>query len=218
MPDPLDDVEAQQLYDHGVGLAQRGDHVRGEQYITAAMEKGYPQAEALPMLLRICVASSRYASALHYAEPYLRDHPDDWRLRYLVATIHLGLGHPRQARQELERVINTAPDAPVPYYTLGMLHTESGEIATGRPLLERYLELAPQGSHAPEVRATLADPNPNRIERIEPTELQPPPPSNPPANPPAPSGTQPANPEPVETTETAAPPAPVAPTPVQGQS
>ncbi len=176
MPDPLDDVEGTDLFNHAVGLAQRGDHVRAEQYITASIERGYPIAEAMPMLLRVCIASARLASALHYAQPYLSDHPNDWALRYLVATIQIGLGNIPEAREELEKVIAAVPEMPVPYYTLGMLHRDTLQnVTASRPLLERYLELAPEGSHAEEVRAALTptvapfpvSPQTDRIERIE---------------------------------------------------
>ncbi len=157
MMDPLSGVTAQELYDGGLGHAARGDLIRAEQYFVAAIEKGQPESQVLPMLVRICVASSRHSAALAHAEPYLRANPGEWRLRLLVASLHLGLGEVDNARQDLHRVLLEAPDDPAAYYMLGMLYREElTDEATARPLMERYLELAPSGGHADEVRAALA--------------------------------------------------------------
>jgi len=166
MPDPIADVEGQQLFDAGMRLARTGDLLRAEQYVKGAMERGFPVERALPTLLKICVAASRLNAALRYAEPHLRDHPMDYRLRTLVASIHLGLGNLDDAEVHLEEVIEHAPsDAPA-YYLLGMLHREQyGDPLAGEAYLERYLELAPNGAHAAEVRNMLRRRAPTR--RIE---------------------------------------------------
>lgn len=155
--DPLSEVTSQQLYDQGVAFAAHGDLIRAEQYFVAAIEKGQPEAQVLPMLVRICVASSRHSAALAHAEPYLRANPAEWRLRLLVASLHLGLGEVDHARQDLHRVVLEAPSDPAAYYMLGMLYREElTDDVTARPLLERYLELVPAGGHSEEVRAALA--------------------------------------------------------------
>lgn len=166
-PDPLADVEADDLYAHGLGMAERGDLVRAEQYILAAIEKGYDRGEALPSLLRVCIASQRYAIALRHANPYLQEHPEDWALRYLVATLHLAVGSEDRARADLEKVIRDAPEQAVPYYTLGMLHHERhADMGAARQYLERYVELAPEGEHIEEVRDLLRPPV-QRVERLD---------------------------------------------------
>lgn len=166
-PDPLADVEADELYGHGLGMAERGDLVRAEQYILAAIEKGFDRGEALPSLLRVCIASQRYAIALRHANPYLQEHPEDWALRYLVATLHLAIGSEERARTELEKVIRDAPEQAVPYYTLGMLHHERhADMGAARQYFERYMELAPRGAHVEEVRDLLRPPI-QRVERLD---------------------------------------------------
>ena len=153
MPDPLADVGAESLYRHGLGLAERGDMIRAEQYFIAAIERGFPKEEALSSLLQVCVASGRYAVALGHARPFLRTHPENWSLRYVVATLHLGLQQWEEARTQLETVIEAAPRASAPYYALGVLyrdHLHNPEMA--KSYLQAYLRLEPQGSYAPEVR------------------------------------------------------------------
>jgi len=168
MPDPIADVEGQELYDTGIRLARSGDLLRAEQYVKAAMERGFPAERALPSLLKICVAASRLNAALQYAEPHLRDHPEDFRLRTLVASIHLGLGNVDDAQQHLREVIETSPANAPAYYLMGMLEREERhDPVASEPYLQRYLELAPNGAHAAEVRNMLRPREPvRRIEHI----------------------------------------------------
>ncbi|HEY8431529.1 MAG TPA: hypothetical protein VIL20_24280, partial [Sandaracinaceae bacterium] len=90
-PDPLETVTAEQLYAQGVSLGRSGDYVRAEQYLVAAIDRGYPEERALPALMAVCVEASRLTAALAYAEPFLARHPTHWPLRLLVASIHMGL-------------------------------------------------------------------------------------------------------------------------------
>ena len=153
-PDPLVTVSADELYRRGQALVARGDHLRAEQYFAAAIRRGYPEVEAVPRLVRACVASSRLSSALAYAEPYLERHPGDWSLRLLVATLYLGLSDFAQSRDALQQVVTDAPEQPLPWFLLGVVHRdELDDRDVARRSFERYLELAPEGEHAEEARA-----------------------------------------------------------------
>lgn len=154
--DPLASVRGSDLYRRGVALARAGDFVRAEQYLTTAIARGYPEARALPALLRVCVASSRLRAALGHAEPYLERNPDAWSLRYLVASIYLGVGEADRARESLERVIADAPDQAGPHYLLAIvLRDELGDRPGAARHFASYLALAPRGPHAAEVRAAV---------------------------------------------------------------
>jgi hypothetical protein len=131
--DPLDDQNAQQLFDAGVRIASQGDYIRAEQYLTAARDHGYPEDLVLPMLMEVCVHSSRYSAAVGYAEPYIETHPDDWRLRLLLASIQTGLGNAAAARLSLEHVVAEAPDEALPHYMLGVLLRDELHDETGSP-------------------------------------------------------------------------------------
>lgn len=172
MPDPLADVTGEELFQRGLVVSARGDLIRAEQYFVAALDKQHPPEVVLPMLIRVCVASSRHSAALSHAQPYLRAHPSNWRLRLLVATLRLGLGDVEAARVDLHRVLQAAPEEATAYYMLGMLYREeTHDEPRAREHFERYLQLAPEGQHAEEVRAALvAGPPPVmvNIERAEP--------------------------------------------------
>ena len=149
-------ISADELFTLALSHASAGDLLRAEQYLGAARERGYDRASIVSWLVRVCVASSRYQSALSHSDDYLRDHPSDWPLRLVVASIHEALGDPDRAQVELERVVKTRPDAPLPHYRLAMLYgrREATRMKASDHLRE-YLRLDPDGPHAAEARAVL---------------------------------------------------------------
>ena len=154
--DPLRRVTAKQLYDRGAVVAQLGDAVRAEQYLTAAIERGYPEERALPLLLQVCLKSHRLAAALHYGEPYLKLHPDDVHLRYLMSAVHLGMGHIDRASAELAQVLSRAPDHAAAHYLRGAIARDHAAApAETAAHFHAYAKLAPEGVHADEVTAWL---------------------------------------------------------------
>ena len=145
-------------FDRARALLRAGDTLRAEQYALLALRQGYPEQRVIVPLVQACLASSRLRAALVYAEPFLRRHPDHVRLRYLVAAVHLGLGHAAVARRELNRVSARRPELPDPHYLNGVIARDGfGDPAETRRRFERYLALAPDGVHAPEVRAWLSE-------------------------------------------------------------
>jgi tetratricopeptide (TPR) repeat protein len=155
--DPLDSVSAEELYQRGLAAGQAGDFVRAEQYLAAAIDRGIPEEQAMPPLIEACVQSSRLAAALGHAEPYLTQHPAQWSLRLLVASIHMALGHHEHARDELQRVLQDAPEEPpTAHYFLGvLLRDDLDDIEAAREHFRRYLALAPEGPHHEEALMAL---------------------------------------------------------------
>lgn len=124
---PTGSVEEQrpveELLARGREAARRGDAVRAEQYLALAIEQGADRQRVMPMLLRACLSSSHLRAALNYAEPYLLEHPEDDRLRYLVANVHLGLGKVVEAKRELGLLLQRDPRNPDAHYLLGVVDT-----------------------------------------------------------------------------------------------
>ncbi len=155
--DPVDHVRARALYEHGIAFAHAGDYVRAEEYIEAAIGRGYPERRAIPVLMRVCIASSRLREAVSYATPFLSEHPDDWPLRFLVASLELALGDAHRAQDDLQAVVQAAPDAPDPHFMLAVvLRDDLGKPDDARAEFRRYLALAPRGDHAMAARAAIA--------------------------------------------------------------
>jgi Tetratricopeptide repeat len=162
--DPLQRQTAELLFQRGRESADRGDTVRAEQYLELALDKGYDRSRALPVLLSVCLSSGRLRSALNYAEPELRLRPDDTELRYLVASIHLGLGQRDEGRDELEQLLRLNPTHSAALYLLGVVEADDfGDDASARAHFESYLQAAPRGKHAAEIRNRLSGLDARRV-------------------------------------------------------
>ncbi len=148
--------ERNRLFELGRRAADRGDSVRAEQYLSLALERGYPEARILPRLLQVCIAGSRLRSALDHAEPYLREHPDEDALRLLVASIRIGLAQPEQARAELDILLRRNPRFEEALFLRAVLLAPS-DAEAARADLRAYLDVAPKGTHAAEVRSRLSE-------------------------------------------------------------
>jgi predicted Zn-dependent protease len=147
---------ARALYERGRELAAQGDSVRAEQYLAAALREGHDWEQALPPLLRVCLTGSRLRAALNYASPYLRAHPDATWLRYLVATVYLGLGQPVHAREHLLAIEGQPPYEARTQYLLGQTEWEGfGNAVAATRHFREYLRVEPNGPNAREVSEWL---------------------------------------------------------------
>jgi len=147
---------ATQYYTRGREAADRGDTVRAEQYLSVAIERGFDAGVALPLLLRVCVSSSRLRSALNHGLAGLRKHPQDPNLRYLVAAIHFGLHQFHEARLHLHHLLRLDPSYPAAHYLLGVLESAVRPEAASTHF-RTYLTLDPSGEHAEDTKARIAE-------------------------------------------------------------
>ncbi len=154
--DPLRTASAESMYVRGTESARNGDYIRAEQYLSVALERGYPRGKVVPQLVKVCIAASRLRAGLAYAEPYLSQHPKHWPLRVLVATIRIAVRDYAEARMELERVVQHAPNQPHPHYLLAtLLRDHFAEPAEVEQHFESYLKLEPRGVHSEEAQSYL---------------------------------------------------------------
>jgi tetratricopeptide (TPR) repeat protein len=144
------------LFESGQAAAKRGDAIRAEQYYALALERGYDRAKVVRAIVEVCIKSSRLRAALLHAEPYLREHPDDHELRYLVASLLWALGEDAHARRQLELLVRMNPESGAAHYLLGVLDG-GAEPTDAVHHFERYLELEPNGRRIAEVRGRLAE-------------------------------------------------------------
>lgn len=151
-----DNRPASELVARGREAASRGDAVRAEQYLSLAIEEGADRRVVLPMLLQACLRSSHLRAALNHAEPYLLDHPEDDALRYLVATIHLGLGQAVAARRELGLLLQRNESNPEAHYLLGIIDSPSNLNAARAHFLE-VLRHSKDDEQKIEVQSRLAE-------------------------------------------------------------
>lgn len=152
------ELSSQQLFARGVALANSGQLIRAEQYLYLAMQSGYSEDRTLPLILKICLSTSRLRTALNYAQPYLIRHPESWMLRYLVASVYLALEQPLEARNHLTRVLGDNPDLAPAYYLLAVISRDAlRDDASTRQHFAAYLKRDPTGTHASEAKAWLRE-------------------------------------------------------------
>lgn len=146
----------EKLLARGRAFMSVGDFGRAEQYFASAIERGADRHVAMPLLLRACAEEKRYRAAIDYAEPELRRHPDDARLRFVVASLYSSIGDVAAARSALERVVQDKPNlAPAHYALAVLLRDEQGDAVQADAQFREYLRLDPSGSHADEARGSL---------------------------------------------------------------
>jgi len=156
----INTVQAEETPDklvaRGRAFAMVGDLGRAEQYFAAALEHGGEPSVALPLLLRVCADARRYRAGIDYAEPQLKRHPDDHRLRFVVASFYATIGETVAARAELERIAHERPDFAAVHYALAvLLRDEAGDVVSADTHFREYLRIEPRGSHAEEARSSL---------------------------------------------------------------
>jgi tetratricopeptide (TPR) repeat protein len=144
------------LVARGRAFAVVGDTTRAEQYYAAALEAGASETEIVPILVEVCIRDGRYRAAVEYAGPYVKRHPGDLRMRYVLGTLYQGIGDARSAREHLEAVVGKSPDQPEPHYALAiLLRDDVSDLVAADDQFKEYLRLAPNGPHADEARALL---------------------------------------------------------------
>ena len=136
--------------------ASIGDATRAEDYLNAARESGGDERVIVRALLDVCVGDHRYRAAVGYAENFLRHHPRDRELRFLLATLDVALGNSASAIKELNTVLAEAPgNVEARYVFAVVLRDELGDFEAADRQFREYLRLAPTGNHAEEAQGSL---------------------------------------------------------------
>jgi hypothetical protein len=120
------------------------------------MKEGAERPAVLPHLLRACLRSSHLRAALIHAEPYLLEHPEADALRYLVATIHMGLGQRSEARRELGLLLQRDENNPDAHFLLGIVEATANPEAA-RVHFASVIEHSTDEEQKTEIRSRLAE-------------------------------------------------------------
>jgi len=139
-------------------FASVGDLTRAEQYLRLAISGGADEREVTPLLVQVCVRDQRYLDAVQHVEGYLQHHPDDYRLRFVLASLEAAVGNHQRAHAEYEKVLTKeANNAEVHYALAVMLRDNLASFAQADQHFRAYLRLRPRGGHAEEARAALLE-------------------------------------------------------------
>jgi tetratricopeptide (TPR) repeat protein len=140
----------------GRAFAAIGDTTRAREYFDAALQAGGDDRELTRLLLAVCVRDGRYRLAIDYAEQYVRRHPRDQRMRFVLATLRAGVGEPLAAEVEFAKVIAGSPDNSDAHYALAvLLRDQRGDLLGADRHFRAYLELKPEGEHSEEAKSSL---------------------------------------------------------------
>jgi len=133
-----------------------GDFGRAAQYHLAALEQGADENAVLPHLIDAYVRDKQYRAAAFECQKYLRKHPQETTLRFVLANLVAALGEPAAARKELERVLEEEPDNANAHYALAVLLRDDGsDLSSADEHFREYLKLSPGGQHADEAKGSL---------------------------------------------------------------
>jgi Flp pilus assembly protein TadD len=120
------------------------------------MSSGADERLVVPLLLMVCARDGRYRVAIQYAEAYLKDHPGDLRVRFVLGTLYLAVDESDRARDALRTVVDARPEDADAHFALGVLLRDTDHDYAGADLQFReYIRLKPRGPHAEEAQASL---------------------------------------------------------------
>jgi tetratricopeptide (TPR) repeat protein len=144
------------LIDRGKAFAAVGDTTRAEQYFAAAINSGGEERVVVPLLLSVCAQDGRYRVAIQYAETYLKGHPGDIRVRFVLGTLYAAVNEADHAREALGVVVDARPEDADAHFALGVLLRDSDhDLAGADRQFREYIRLKPRGAHAEEAQASL---------------------------------------------------------------
>lgn len=151
-----DEHTREKLVERGKAFAEIGDLTRAEEYLVSALDQGASPKDVLPTLVDVCVRGGRYRSAIVHAENHLRKFPHDTQTRVVVGTLYVAIGETKDARANLEKVIEQKPNSARAHYLLGVLarDAENDVVGADRHFRE-YIRIEPNGAHAEEARESM---------------------------------------------------------------
>jgi predicted Zn-dependent protease len=116
-----------------------------------------PEAERLGERCRKADARGRGrpAAVLAACRPAIEAEPEAADIMVILARVQLELGRPGEARSWAKKALQGKRDLPDAYVFLGGAEQEMGRPAEAKAAYKKYLELAPTGSHARDLRAVL---------------------------------------------------------------
>jgi hypothetical protein len=95
------------------------------------------------------------AAVMAACRPAVEAEPEAADILVMLARVQLELGRPGEARSWAKKALQGKRDLPDAYVYLGGAEQEMGRPAEAKTAYRKYLELAPTGSHASDLRAIL---------------------------------------------------------------
>lgn len=156
LSDRDDAAAGRELVELGLEFARVGDSVRGEQYLSAALEAGADPNRALLPLMQLCIKAGRFEAAAQYGEAYQGDVLAKRELAMLLSGLYITLDQDEKAIKQLEQVASEYPELALAHLLLGrLLRQKERDLEQADVHFRGYLRLEPDGIYAREARASL---------------------------------------------------------------
>lgn len=114
-----------------------------------------PSSEQLLATCKSAFGERRFTDADTACRAATKADPGSAEAHSVLAHALFNLGRREEALSEAERVVAMQPDWPEPYVIVGGIKQASGEMVEAMAAYRRYLELAPNGSYADDIRAIV---------------------------------------------------------------
>jgi tetratricopeptide (TPR) repeat protein len=133
-----------------------GDMNRAAQYFALAIEMGGDEKKLVPRVIEARIQDKQYRLSIALGEEYLRKHPEDVSLRFVVASLHGALSETDEAKHALEQVLRMAPQHPEAHYAMAVLmRDQRKDLLQADVHFREYLTIDANGPHAEEARGSL---------------------------------------------------------------
>lgn len=132
---------------------------KAEPFLTRALERAPKDQRLLAYLVDYCKFKGNAEGAKKYQatlDEMIGPRPE---LAYNEAVEAFNAGKMPEAKEALDRAIQTDPKFAKSYYLLGMVEYGLNNLKGTKSAFLKYLELAPNGDKSGEVKAMLADPS-----------------------------------------------------------
>lgn len=149
---------------YGICLALGSDRkAEAEPFLAKALTENPKDERALVGMIEIAKAKGDKASEQKYQAELDAIHGPNPDVIYNKAVEAFNAGHTKEAKTELQKVMQLDPKYAESYYLLAMVEFGEMNLKGTKQNLEKYLELAPNGKNAATAREMLKDPSLKRI-------------------------------------------------------
>jgi tetratricopeptide (TPR) repeat protein len=151
------------VYGICLALGSTDRKAEAEPFLTKALAENPKDERALAGMIEVAKAKGDKAAAQQYQASLDAIHGPNPDVVYNKAVEAFNAGSTKEAKAELQKVLQLDPKYPEAYYLLAMVEFGEMNLKGTKQNLEKYLELAPDGKNAATAREMLKDPSLKKI-------------------------------------------------------
>ena len=151
------------VYGICLALGSSDRKAEAEPFLTKALADNPKDERALAGMVEVAKAKGDKAAEQKYQGELDALHGPNPDVIYNKAVEAFNAGRSKEAKSELQKVMQIDPKYPEAYYLLAMVEFGEMNLKGTKQNLEKYLELAPNGKNAETAREMLKDPSLKKI-------------------------------------------------------